>query len=148
MQKNCSNNDLKNKMSSDICEERERMKTVNLYKYEIPIPDYYGDGVHSQELYFKGEVCPTWDQVMQAVKLLHERDSRYEEYLGCWVNVEKVLLDCKDDFPRLGGCLCQKNIFVQTPWVSEGKPKRHSLTVKLVRPVIVSDDKISIWDIK
>ena len=60
-----------------------------IYVIEIPIPDYYGENVYHQKLFF--ENSPSFQQVKEVLHKLHERDKKYPEYIGDWDNCLRTL---------------------------------------------------------
>jgi hypothetical protein len=77
----------------------------------IPILNYDKDGIFYQEIYFETETSPAKGQVLQYLTELHQRDSRYSEYLGDWEDCIKSVNATKD-WPWLGFKMQQTNSFV------------------------------------
>jgi len=98
---------------------------LNLYKFEIPIPDYEGKDVFYQCVYFQSQRCPTQEQVIEYAKKQHEIEMELypEEYDYSWDHVRKSVEKCKD-FPILSGNCVQRNGYTPTPWATSSEPQR------------------------
>lgn len=96
-------------------------KEKRLYRYEIPIINYCGDGIFYQNLFIWSENFPTKEEVIAAAEKFHERDSKYPEYTGNWREVVGVLEN--SDFPLLCGnltvvCLQIDTNFGKRPFIA------------------------------
>lgn len=101
---------------------------MNHYLFEIPITNYDGIGVCFQPVYIHAEKSPTKHQVLVALEVFHERDSKYEEYIGDWKECINIINNISElDFPRLYKNLIQTSCVVIHPkWHSQ------SLTLKRI----------------
>ena len=52
----------------------------NLYKLNVPIPNYYGDDVFYQSLYIMANTCPRRADWIELASGYHVRDMEYPEY--------------------------------------------------------------------
>jgi hypothetical protein len=84
-----------------------------LYRLQVPIPNYYRDGIFEQDMFILSHKCPSKNQWFKLAKHYHERDYVYPEYTGDWTEVCQAIDDCKE-FPSLYGNLVQTCTFVNT----------------------------------
>lgn len=110
-----------------------------LYRYTIPITDYYGEEVFFQNLYFEKNSCPTFTEVEKYLELRVDRlqaKQNTEWYDGVSLGAHKELLDivrkAQNDWPSLHDNLIMTNTHVQHP-----KFGKQPLSVKLIQPVIL-----------
>lgn len=89
---------------------------MNIYQLKVPIPNYYGDGIYEQEMYYRNDVCPTANQWHAFAEENHERDRQFPEYTGDWLNVMKAIENAviEGQFPMLYGNCVMTNGFVST----------------------------------
>ena len=84
-----------------------------IYRLDIPLENYDGDDTYEQRVYFGVHHTPSKEQVLEQLKFLHERDSKYPEYIGTWERAIKLIESIKD-FPRLEAGVVSTNTFVDT----------------------------------
>ncbi len=101
---------------------------MNIYKYEIPI--YHGDDMFMQPLYVESHKCPTKDQLLVAIGICHDVDSKFAEYTGQWKNAYDTVKNCKD-FPILTGRMAQSSRLVKV----KGYFRMFSLIVRVVNSI-------------
>ena len=104
-----------------------------LYRFTIPIPNYYVDGVFHQHLYIEADYSPSRDEVLDLLRELDKRDSKFPEYTGEWANCIIPLETSIREWPTLGGRIIETNIFVEVPALNDDQT--HPLSVKLIRPL-------------
>lgn len=92
-----------------------------LYRYTFPIENYYCDGVFEMKVYFEGDHCPTYQEVISHLRKAAKEEEKLAEdpYNGPALFEIKQCLDiakaCRKDFPRVGGNLVGKNTFYDHP---------------------------------
>jgi hypothetical protein len=89
---------------------RERTNNMSIYMIEIPIPDYYGEKVFYQKIFFEGDRCPTKEEVYTQCVSNHMEDSQYPEYTGDWETVMGSISRV-DEWPIVGPSLYSHNSF-------------------------------------
>ena len=101
---------------------------MKLYELEVPIPNYYNDGIFMQRIYVLSESYPNPKQWQNIIINNHKRDSQFPEYIGDWRAVGIILAKAiiEKRFPILHGDLVQTNTFIET---SFGK---QPITAKIV----------------
>lgn len=88
---------------------------MRVYKFSIPIDDYYGDAVFFKNIYFGVDRCPTKDEVISALKGViaisktkhHTEDGENDEALR--------VIESTNEFPQCYGDLIYTNIRVNHP---------------------------------
>lgn len=109
---------------------------MSIFKVSVSIPDYYYEDVFDQEIFFEDKNPPCFEDVLQAVKCLHDRDSQYPEYIGTWEQVEKTLLQLKiegKEFPYMSyNAEYVSNVVKEVPGLVS---KIGSVSIKKIRPL-------------
>ncbi len=62
---------------------------------EIPVPNYYGDGIFYQQLLFNHS--PTKEYVIEVLERLHKESLEYVQYDNGWVECIKTVKSVPDD---------------------------------------------------
>ncbi len=101
-----------------------------IFEIKIPIKNYEGDGIFYQSLFIECSYSPTQKEVIRALEFYHERDSRYNEYIGDWETCIEVVKNCKE-FPFLERNCISRSTSVETKFGS------HSLTMRKIHTYIV-----------
>jgi hypothetical protein len=85
-----------------------------LHEISIPVSSYYGDEVFHQLLHFVTVewMSPARDSVIDALKLLHARDSVHDEYTGTWKEAIEIVEAC-EEFPVTYHGVISTNHFVE-----------------------------------
>ena len=87
---------------------------MNHYLFEIPITNYDETGVFHQSVYIHAETSPTKHQLLVVLETLHERDSKYVEYIGDFKECLDVInIIPEASFPRLHNSLVQTSAIVK-----------------------------------
>lgn len=87
---------------------------MRIFRFSIPISDYYGEGVFFKDLFFCRGTCPTRGEVIAAVKEAAAVDAQYPEDCGEFSEVLEVLR-LTEDFPQVYGDLIHTNTRVIHP---------------------------------
>ena len=109
-----------------------------IYRFTIPIDNYYEAGVFDKHIYFEAETCPTYEEVKRALRFKHEEELKLSkehpeygpfifEFKQC---LETLELTDSNNFPYATRRVVMTNCFVTHPrW------GRQSIVVSVIEPI-------------